>query len=55
MNKHLSNFRRFMRMFVYDAGWMNFYGFRSRVFVLFSAHVYIGICVRSKRLMIEIV
>lgn len=55
MIKYLSNFRRFLRVFFYDAGWMNFYGFRSRVFVLFSAHVYIGFCFRSRRLMIEIV
>lgn len=52
MSKLFSILRRAFTRVVFYAGHQNFYGFRSRVWVLFSAHVYVG--VHSRRILIEI-
>jgi hypothetical protein len=51
----LNRFRAFARSMFYDAGMMDFYGFHSRVFVLFRGHCFIGVSRVSHRLFIEIV
>lgn len=51
----LNRFRAFTRSMFYDAGMMDFYGYHSRVFVLFRGHCFVGVSRVSHRLMIEFV
>ena len=52
---YLNRFRAFVRSMFYDAGMMDFYGYHSRVFVLFRGHCFVGMSRVSHRLMIEFV